>query len=50
MILLAAWLTDKIRVRGPFVTFFSLVAAVGYILLGTCDSVAARYLGTSHSL
>lgn len=45
VILITAWLTDKVRVRGPFVTFFSLFAAVGYILLGTAKGVAARYVG-----
>ena len=45
VILITAWTTDKVGIRGPFVTFFSLFAAIGYILLGTCTSVAGRYLG-----
>jgi hypothetical protein len=32
-------------VRGPFVTLFSLIAAVGYIILGTTTGVAVRYFG-----
>ena len=36
---------DKLRIRGPFITFFALVAAVGFILLATTTAPATRYLG-----
>jgi len=44
-ILITAWATDKAKIRGPFVTFYSLVAAIGFILLGTSKSPVARYIG-----
>lgn len=44
-ILITAWATDKVKIRGPFLTFYSLLAAIGFILLGTTTSPGARYVG-----
>jgi len=44
-ILLASHYSDKCRLRGPFITVASLVAAVGFILLATTEGKVARYLG-----
>jgi hypothetical protein len=40
-----AWVSDRVGVRGPFVSLFSLIAAIGYIILGTTTGVAPRYFG-----
>ncbi|PYH90345.1 MFS general substrate transporter [Aspergillus ellipticus CBS 707.79] len=39
------WLADRIQQRGLVIAFFSLVGAVGYVLLATCTSVGVRYFG-----
>ncbi len=46
MIILVSWLSDKARLRGPFDAAAAFIAAVGFILLATCTSTAARYTGT----
>jgi MFS family permease len=43
MIVLVAFVSDHLHVRGPFVAGPALVAAIGYILLGTSTTVAVRY-------
>lgn len=45
VIVFVAWLSDKVGFRGPFVAFFGLVGAIGYIILGTTTGVAPRYFG-----
>lgn len=45
MIVAIAYLSDRLNIRGPFVALPGLVAAVGYILLATSDTVAVRYFG-----
>jgi MFS family permease len=40
-----AFLSDRFGVRGPFVAGAGLIAAIGYILLATQDSVGVRYFG-----
>lgn len=46
MVILAVNFTaDKLRIRGPFISFFGLVAAVGFVLLATQRDPAARYAG-----
>ena len=40
-----AILSDKLKKRGPFVGGAAIVAAVGFILLGTTTGAAPRYLG-----
>lgn len=45
VILAANFTADKVRIRGPFVSFFGAVAAVGFILLATSQDPAARYIG-----
>lgn len=47
VILGVCWMTDKFRIKGPFITAAALVAAVGFILLATCKSPVARYIGAS---
>lgn len=45
LILLFSFLSDRVRMRGPFVCFFSVVAAIGFLLLATTEAAAPRYLG-----
>jgi hypothetical protein len=45
MIILITFLSDHTGLRGPFVAGPALVAAIGYILLGTSTTVAVRYFG-----
>jgi hypothetical protein len=45
VIVLVAFVSDHLNVRGPFVAGAALVAAIGYILLGTSTAVAVRYFG-----
>jgi retrograde regulation protein 2 len=39
------WLADRRQQRGLIIAFLSAIGAIGYVLLATCDSVAARYMG-----
>ncbi|RAL01365.1 putative MFS transporter [Aspergillus ibericus CBS 121593] len=39
------WLADRIQQRGLVIALFSLIGAVGYVLLATCTSVGVRYFG-----
>ncbi|ETN39316.1 uncharacterized protein HMPREF1541_05539 [Cyphellophora europaea CBS 101466] len=45
MILLLTFLSDRYKMRAPFIIFAALVAAIGFILQATCKSPAARYTG-----
>ena len=45
MIIATTFLSDRLRVRGPFACFFACVSAVGYIVLATTSDTAPRYLG-----
>ena len=45
MIVTTAFVSDHVGYRGPFVAGASIVAAIGYIMLGTGTSVAVRYTG-----
>lgn len=45
LIIVISLLSDKLRARGPFCAVFSLLSAIGFILLGTTETVAPRYLG-----
>lgn len=45
LIIGVSFLSDRYKVRGPFAAFFAAVAAVGYIIMGTATSTAARYVG-----
>lgn len=40
------WIADRTQQRGLMITFLSVVAGIGYILLATCTAVAPRYFGT----
>lgn len=44
-IVTCAFISDRVGVRGPFVAGAALIAAIGYILLGTSKVVAVRYFG-----
>ena len=44
-IIVVCFTSDRVRLRGPFVTFFAFVAAVGFILLATTTAPAPRYIG-----
>lgn len=43
VIIACTFISDRTHVRGPFVTATALVAAIGFILLGTNSTVAVRY-------
>lgn len=45
LILIFSFISDRVRMRGPFVCFFSIVAAIGFLLLATTEAAAPRYLG-----
>ncbi|KUJ22189.1 MFS general substrate transporter [Mollisia scopiformis] len=45
VIIATAIVSDRVRLRGPFASFFALLAAIGFIILGTATSVTARYVG-----
>ncbi|KAK7935950.1 pantothenate transporter liz1 [Apiospora marii] len=42
---LTTWVADRTRQRGLMIIALSLMAGVGYVMLATCKSVAARYAG-----
>jgi|SRR5688572_18668025 hypothetical protein len=44
-ILACAFASDHVELRGPFVAAAAIVSTVGYCLLGTLETVAARYVG-----
>jgi MFS family permease len=44
-IVVCAFASDRVGVRGPFVAGAALVAAIGYILLATQTTVGVRYFG-----
>ncbi|PYI01063.1 MFS general substrate transporter [Aspergillus sclerotiicarbonarius CBS 121057] len=44
-IVTCAFLSDRVNLRGPFIVCGALIAAVGYIVLATQTTVAARYFG-----
>lgn len=41
----ACWLTDRYQIRGPICAILLIVGAVGYLMLATLKSTAARYTG-----
>ncbi|KAI0505399.1 retrograde regulation protein 2 [Xylaria bambusicola] len=45
LIITCAFISDRVRMRGPFVCFFSVVSAIGFLLLATTEAPASRYLG-----
>ncbi|KAI8948163.1 retrograde regulation protein 2 [Xylaria longipes] len=45
LIIVCCFISDRVRMRGPFVCFFSVVAAIGFLLLATTEAAAPRYLG-----
>jgi MFS family permease len=44
--LVSSYIGDKFSLRGPVITFNSLVLIVGFCMLGFSDNQAARYVGT----
>lgn len=46
LIIVTSILSDKWRMRGPFCAFFAILSAVGFILLGTTETVGPRYFGS----
>ena len=42
----ASFLSDKFRMRGPFIIFFCCAGAIGYILLATIHTTGVRYFAT----
>ncbi|KAI0104297.1 major facilitator superfamily domain-containing protein [Nemania sp. FL0031] len=45
LIIIFGFVSDRVRLRGPFVCFFSIVAAIGFLLLATTEGAAPRYIG-----
>lgn len=45
VILAINFTADRLRIRGPFISAFALIAAVGFILLATTTAPVPRYLG-----
>ncbi|ETS79729.1 hypothetical protein PFICI_09582 [Pestalotiopsis fici W106-1] len=43
VLLVTAWLSDRFRMRGPFIALGGLIAGIGYILLGTLSDQKSRY-------
>ncbi|SNX81423.1 related to nicotinamide mononucleotide permease [Melanopsichium pennsylvanicum] len=43
--LVFCWLTDRYQIRGPVCTALLIVGAIGYLMLATLRSTAARYIG-----
>ena len=45
LIITLCYLSDRYKMRGPFIVFAALVAAVGFIIQATATGVGARYFG-----
>ncbi|KAI0418260.1 retrograde regulation protein 2 [Xylaria grammica] len=45
LIITCSFISDRVRMRGPFVCFFGIVSAIGFLLLATTEAAAPRYLG-----
>ncbi|KAI0905693.1 retrograde regulation protein 2 [Ustulina deusta] len=45
LIIACAFISDRVRMRGPFVCFFGIMSAIGFLLLATTEGAAPRYLG-----
>ncbi|KAM0807003.1 putative Major facilitator superfamily domain-containing protein [Seiridium cardinale] len=45
IIIITAFVSDRVRKRGPFVAVFGIVSAIGFLLLATTEAAAPRYLG-----
>jgi uncharacterized membrane protein YeaQ/YmgE (transglycosylase-associated protein family) len=45
VILAINFTADRLHIRGPFISAFALIAAVGFILLATTTAPVPRYLG-----
>ncbi|KAI1435820.1 major facilitator superfamily domain-containing protein [Xylaria sp. CBS 124048] len=45
LIILFGFVSDRLKMRGPFVCLFSLIAAVGFLLLATTEGAVPRYFG-----
>lgn len=42
----ASFISDKARMRGPFIIFFCCAGGVGYVLLATIHTTGVRYFAT----
>ncbi|KAI0969030.1 retrograde regulation protein 2 [Xylaria arbuscula] len=45
LIIACSYISDRVRLRGPFVCFFGIVSAIGFLLLATTEGAVPRYLG-----
>ncbi|KAI1258742.1 retrograde regulation protein 2 [Xylariaceae sp. FL1019] len=45
LIIIISFISDATRLRGPFVCFFGIVSAIGFLLLATTEAAAPRYIG-----
>ena len=46
VVIFTAYLSDKVKVRGPFIAVGTVVGVGGYIMLLTSDRNAVKYAGT----
>lgn len=46
VVLMASWISDRIKMRGPLIATGLLVAAIGYIMQLAAKSPGVRYAGT----
>jgi FtsH-binding integral membrane protein len=45
LIITTVFVSDRMRMRGPFVVVFGIVSGIGFLLLATTEAAAPRYLG-----
>lgn len=45
LIVIIAFVSDRVQMRGPFVVVFGIVSAIGFLLLATTEAAVPRYLG-----
>ncbi|KAH8885715.1 MFS general substrate transporter [Thozetella sp. PMI_491] len=43
--LTVAWISDRVRMRGPFIVLFATTASIGFLLLAVTEGAAPRYVG-----
>lgn len=45
VIIAVAFLSDRVKLRGPFSCLFGVIASIGYLILALTSGVASRYVG-----
>jgi peptidoglycan/LPS O-acetylase OafA/YrhL len=44
-IIIVAYVSDRLHIRGPIAAFFAFVASIGYLIVVLTEGVATRYFG-----